>query len=189
MGSHMQPGGAVYYFVPWDQLEFLLAAAEPTFGKPIEMIVWADAKGTRGPVYQAHHEFVAMYVAGNVPPLHEGQLKKRGRHRANVWHYGVEGGTPGMKPIGLIKDILHDCTRRGEIILDPCARAGATLIAAEQTGRRARMIEKAPTWCDLILQKYQELTGLSAKLAGTSEPFPEVAARRVKESNEGGCRE
>jgi hypothetical protein len=43
----MQPGGAVYYFVPWDQLEFLLAAAEPTFGKPIEMIVWADAKGTR----------------------------------------------------------------------------------------------------------------------------------------------
>jgi hypothetical protein len=82
IGSHMQPGGAVYYFVPWDQLEFLLAAAEPTFGKPIEMIVWADAKGTRGPIYQAHHELVAMYVAGNVPPLHEGQLKRRGRHEA-----------------------------------------------------------------------------------------------------------
>ena len=46
-----------------------------------------------------------------------------------------------MKPVALVKDALLDCSNRGGIVLDPFGGSGTTMIAAECTGRRARLIE------------------------------------------------
>jgi DNA modification methylase len=66
---------------------------------------------------------------------------------------------PTVKPVALIADAIMDCTRRDELVLDPFAGSGSTLIAAHQTGRRARLIEYDPAYCDQILARFQKVTG------------------------------
>ena len=51
---------------------------------------------------------------------------------------------PTAKPVSLVADAIRDCSKRGKIVLDPFAGSGTTLIAAEKTGRRARLIEFDP---------------------------------------------
>ena len=67
-------------------------------------------------------------------------------------------GTSG-NPVALLADALLDLTQRGEIVLDPFLGSGSTLIAAEQTGRRCFGIELDPRYVDLILTRYERMTG------------------------------
>ncbi len=62
---------------------------------------------------------------------------------------------PTIKPIAMIEDAIKDVTRRGEIVLDPFGGSGSTLIAAEKCGRRARLIEIDPLYCDVIVRRYR----------------------------------
>jgi DNA modification methylase len=56
--------------------------------------------------------------------------------------------------------------------------SGTTLIAAQKTGRRGRLIEFDPTFCDQILRRFEGVTGKQAQLAATGQNFEEVAAGR-----------
>ena len=78
-----------------------------------------------------------------------------------------------------IADAIMDCTRRGELVLDPFAGSGSTLIAAHKTGRRARLIEYDPAYCDQILRRFQKVTGREPRLAATGEAFEAVAESRA----------
>ena len=66
---------------------------------------------------------------------------------------------PTVKPVAMVADAIKDCSRRGEIVLDGFGGSGSTLIAAEKTGRTARLIEYDPGYCDTILRRYQAYTG------------------------------
>jgi len=85
---------------------------------------------------------------------------------------------PTVKPVALVADAIRDCSKRGERVLDPFGGSGTTLIAAEQTGRCARLIEYDPAYCDVILRRYEQLTGKRATLAGTGQSFELVAEER-----------
>jgi DNA modification methylase len=82
---------------------------------------------------------------------------------------------PTVKPVALVKDAILDCSRRGGIVLDIFGGSGTTLIAAERTGRTARVIECDPPYCDVIVRRYEELTGRSAKLERTGQEFAAAA--------------
>ena len=56
--------------------------------------------------------------------------------------------------------------------------AGTTLIAAETCGRRARLIEYDPVYCDTIVMRWERLTGKHATLAETGETFEDIAEKR-----------
>lgn len=71
---------------------------------------------------------------------------------------------PTMKPLELIIRAIRNSTQKGEIVLDPFGGSGSTLIAAEQTGRKARLVELDPKYCDVIVTRWQNLTGLTAEL-------------------------
>jgi DNA modification methylase len=71
---------------------------------------------------------------------------------------------PTMKPPALIEIALRNSTRRGEVVLDPFAGSGSTMVAAERTGRTARLIEIDPRYCDVIIDRYQRLTGQRAEV-------------------------
>ena len=60
-----------------------------------------------------------------------------------------------------------DCSRRGAIILDPFGGSGTTLITAQKSGRLARLIEYDPRYCDVIIRRFEAVTGASAILAQT----------------------
>jgi len=76
----------------------------------------------------------------------------------------------------LIVDAIRDCSNRGGLILDPFGGAGTTLIAAERTGRRARVIELDPTFVDVSIERWQRLTGGTAIHADTGLPFARAAS-------------
>lgn len=61
-----------------------------------------------------------------------------------------------MKPVVLIEAMLRNSSRPGEIVIDPFAGSGSTLIACERLGRRCIAVELDPAYCDVIRRRYQE---------------------------------
>jgi len=71
---------------------------------------------------------------------------------------------PTMKPVKLFDYLICNNTQKGDIVFDPFAGSGTTIIACEQNGRTARCIEIDPKYCDVIVKRWEELTGLTAVL-------------------------
>ena len=69
----------------------------------------------------------------------------------------------------MLDDALTDLTNRGELVLDPFLGSGSTLIAAENTGRVCCGVELDPRYVDVIIRRYEALTGRAAILAQTGE--------------------
>jgi len=70
---------------------------------------------------------------------------------------------PTSKPVALITAMLINSTRRNELVLDPFGGSGSTLIACEQLGRVCRLVELDPRYCDVIVRRWEELTGGTAE--------------------------
>jgi DNA modification methylase len=90
---------------------------------------------------------------------------------------------PTVKPVALVADAIRDYSRRGEIVLDPFGGSGTTLIAAEKTGRQARLVEFDPAYCDQALHRFEQITGKQARLAATGQSFEDVAEARRPDPN------
>jgi DNA modification methylase len=86
---------------------------------------------------------------------------------------------PTVKPVELVKDAILDCSKRGDIILDCFAGSGSVLAAAHKVGRIARLIEYDPRYCDVIIQRFEKLTGQPAILIGSGQTSEEVAEERL----------
>ena len=71
---------------------------------------------------------------------------------------------PTQKPVGLIVNILKDFSSDNEIIFDGFGGSGTTMIACEQLGRKARLMEIDPKYCDVIITRWESLTGKPARL-------------------------
>lgn len=71
---------------------------------------------------------------------------------------------PTMKPIPLMGRLIANSSRRKDIVLDLFGGSGTTLIAAEQLGRKCRMVEYEPIYVDVIIKRWEELTGMKAFL-------------------------
>lgn len=69
---------------------------------------------------------------------------------------------PTMKPIKLCSRAILSSSKTGDIVLDPFGGSGSTLIACEQTGRSCRTIEFDPIYADIIIKRWEDLTGRSA---------------------------
>ena len=89
---------------------------------------------------------------------------------------------PTLKPVALVKDALLDCSKRGGVVLDCFGGAGTTLIAAEVSGRAARLIECDPLFCDATIRRYEMLTGKSAHLEASGACFELLAEQRLNMS-------
>jgi DNA modification methylase len=66
---------------------------------------------------------------------------------------------PTMKPVELVARLVRNSTGRGAIVLDPFAGSGSTLMACQRLGRRARLVEVDPRYCDVIINRYHRLAG------------------------------
>lgn len=70
---------------------------------------------------------------------------------------------PTMKPIPLVANAITNSSLAGQTVLDLFGGSGSTLIACEETGREARVLELAPLYCDVIVRRWEELTGQKAE--------------------------
>lgn len=94
------------------------------------------------------------------------------------------GEHPTMKPVALVERMLSNSTQPGDLVLDLFGGSGSTLIACERIKRHARLMELDPRFVDVIVRRYQDLTGRSARLDETGETFEEVKARRAADAFE-----
>ena len=72
---------------------------------------------------------------------------------------------PTMKPVELMEYQILNNTKGSDIVLDLFGGSGSTLIAAEKTGRKARLMELDPKYCDVIVKRWEDFTGKKAILA------------------------
>lgn len=71
---------------------------------------------------------------------------------------------PTMKPVKLVAYLMQNSSKAGEKIIDPFGGSGSTLIACEQTGRICYTSELSPKYCDVIIKRWEQLTGEKAVL-------------------------
>ena len=82
---------------------------------------------------------------------------------------------------GFFRILLVNSSQRGELVADLFGGSGSTLIACEQRGRKARVLEIDPRYVDLIVRRWQEFTGQKATLRETGLSFAGVKASRADE--------
>lgn len=88
------------------------------------------------------------------------------RSQSDVWKYPKPSRSelhPTMKPVLLVIRAITNSSLPGEIVVDPFGGSGTTLIAAHRLGRICRMIELDPKYCDVIVKRWEEFTGLKAE--------------------------
>lgn len=190
MAGVCRDGAIAFVCMDWRHMGELLAAGRQVFAELKNLCVWNKTNGGMGSFYRSKHELVFVWKVGTAPHTNSFGLGDTGRYRTNVWDYaGISSMSasrgdelamhPTVKPVALVADAIRDCSKRGDIVLDGFGGSGSTLIAAEKTGRAARLIEYDPGYCDVIVQRWQRLTGKRATLTGTGQAFEDVADDRL----------
>lgn len=68
-----------------------------------------------------------------------------------------------MKPIPLFDQLIRNSTDVGDVVYDPFGGSGTTLLACEQAKRKCATVEIAPRYCDVILKRWESMTGRRAE--------------------------
>jgi len=87
------------------------------------------------------------------------------RKQTTVWEFDRPKASrehPTMKPVSLYAKMLENSTRQDSVIYEPFGGSGTTLIAAEQLDRRCFGMEISPQYCDVIVRRFENLTGEEA---------------------------
>jgi DNA modification methylase len=184
-------GGAIHFVcMDWRHLDELLAAGKEVYGELKNLVVWVKSNAGQGSFYRSQHELVFVFKNGEGPHINNVALGKHGRNRSNIWTYrGVNSFSAGrlqdlsahptVKPVALVADAIRDCTRRGDIVLDPFIGSGTTILAAERVGRTGYGLEIDPRYVDVAIRRWQDCTKRDAILKATGKTFDEVAAERA----------
>jgi len=153
--------GGIYVAMSSSELDVLQAAFRAAGGHWSTFIIWAKNTFTLGRAdYQRQYE-----------PILYGWPEGAQRHwcgdrdQGDVWNIKKPQKNdlhPTMKPVELVERAIRNSSRPGNAVLDPFGGSGTTLIAAEKSGRLARLIELDPKYVDVIVRRWQDWTGKQA---------------------------
>lgn len=174
-GTYSVKGSIAFCCMDWRHMTEMLQAGRRSEYEFKNLCVWIKDNGGMGSLYRSRHELVFVFKNGDGKHINNVELGKHGRYRTNVWEYpGINtmrkgrldelAMHPTVKPVLLVADAIKDCSKQRGIILDPFGGSGTTLIAAEKTGRQARLIELDPYYCDVIIQRWEKMTNQKAIL-------------------------
>jgi len=166
--------GAIYVAMSSSEMDTLQAAFRSAGGHWSTFIIWAKNTFTLGRAdYQRQYE-----------PILDGWPEGAERHwcgdrdQGDVWQIKKPQKNdlhPTMKPVELVERALRNSSRPGDVVLDPFGGSGTTLIAAEKSGRVARLIELDPRYADVIVRRWQEWTGKQAAREADGLAFDQAA--------------
>lgn len=153
--------GGIYVAMSSSELDVLQSAFRAAGGKWSTFIIWAKNTFTLGRAdYQRQYE-----------PILYGWPEGAQRHwcgdrdQGDVWNIKKPQKNdlhPTMKPVELVERAIRNSSRPGNVVLDPFGGSGTTLIAAEKSGRVARLIELDPKYVDVIVRRWEDFTGKQA---------------------------
>ncbi|MGD9509707.1 MAG: site-specific DNA-methyltransferase [Geminicoccaceae bacterium] len=169
--------GAIYIAMSSSELHTLERAFTAAGGRWSTFVIWAKHAFTLGRAdYQRQYEPILYGWRDGSDHYWCGA-----RDQGDVWFFDKPAKNdlhPTMKPVALVERAIRNSSKSRDIVLDPFGGSGSTLIAAEKTGRQARLVELDPAYVDTILLRWQRFTGRAATLGGDSRSFEELAAER-----------
>jgi DNA modification methylase len=167
--------GAVYVCMSSSELHTLQRVFTAAGGKWSTFVIWAKHTFTLGRSdYQRQYEPI-LY---GWPAGHD-RYWCGARDQGDVWFFDkpVKNDLhPTMKPVALVERAVRNSSKSRDIVLDPFAGSGSTLIACAKAGRQARLVELDPRYCDVTVRRWQAWTSEVATLESDGRSFEEVAA-------------
>lgn len=188
--AHVVDGGLLATFIDWRSIDLVLGCGHELGLQLLNVVVWAKSNGGQGSFWRSQHEFLPVFKKGAAAHVNNVELGRFGRWRSNLWTYAGASSLgsdardglsvhPTVKPRLLLEDALLDVSQRDEIVLEPFAGSGSTLLAAESVGRICRAIEIDGAYCDLVIKRWQVMTGSDAILENSGKTHTQVAQRRT----------
>lgn len=169
--------GAVYVCMSSSEIDTIKRVFASCGGHWSTFLIWAKNRFTLGRSdYQRQFEPILYGWPKGAKRFWCGD-----RDQGDVWFFdkpAVNDLHPTMKPVELIERAIVNSSRRGELVLDPFGGSGSTLIAAEKTGRHARLLELDPGYVDVIVNRWQDYTGGTAVSLNDGRLFAEIAVER-----------
>ena len=170
--------GAVYICMSSSELDTLQKAFREAGGKWSTFVIWAKNTFTLGRAdYQRQYEPILYGWKDGAEHYWCGA-----RDQGDVWFVDKPHKNdlhPTMKPVALVERAIRNSSKSRDIVLDPFGGSGTTMIACENTGRRARLIELDPKYVDVIVTRWQSLTGGVATHAASGQPFTDFSANHA----------
>lgn len=162
MRNFLKNGGSVYAAVPPGPLNAVFAERMHHYGDLRQSLVWVKDVFVMGRSdYHYRHE-----------PILYG-WKEGGKHRFfggrdkdTIWEVSRPKRSeehPTMKPVELVARAINNSSEAGDLVMDTFAGSGSTLIACEQLGRRCYALEIDPRYVDVIIARWEKLTGKKAE--------------------------
>lgn len=151
--EYMNPKNSIYIFNA-DKMVFALREGMKQAGITFsQLLIWIKNKPVIGRMdYLLQHELIAYGWYGR-HKFHKSKDKSvlycPKPHKSKLH--------PTMKPVSLVRRIILNSTKIGDVVYDPFGGSGTTLIAAEQTGRTCVMVEKDLEHCRTIVERYYAL--------------------------------
>lgn len=180
--EHSRDGALHFLCIDHRHLREMYAACDRIYEEQLNLLVWSKNNAGMGAHYRSRHELIPLFKVGSASHVNNVQLGRFGRNRSNVWSYpGANSfgrsrdedlaAHPTPKPVAMVADAILDSTHPRDVVLDPFGGAGTMILAAEQTGRRARVIEIDPGYCDVTIRRWEEYTGEKAVLLESGAPL------------------
>jgi DNA modification methylase len=170
-------GGAIYISMSSSELHTLYRAFTQAGGHWSTYVIWVKDRFTLGrSSYQRLYEPILFGWKEGGP-----HFFCSARNLGDVWFIDkprVNDLHPTMKPVELVERAILHSSRRGDLVLDPFAGAGSTLIACQKTSRRARLIELDPKYVDAAITRWESYTRREAVLASSGRSFRDVGRER-----------
>lgn len=154
--------GWVFIWTTWKVLDKWLENTKG-LGFPSNMVIWFKGGGGIGDLkktFSTDYETALVWNRG---------AELCGKRIGSVWKVGKDGASdyvhPTQKPVALAEEALDKTTKPNHIVMDLFGGSGSTMIAAEKIGRKARLMELDPKYCDVIVKRWEDFTGKQAILA------------------------
>jgi DNA modification methylase len=168
----MKPGAAFYVWHADIQAYNFYGSIQDHGEKIRQCLIWAKSSLVLGRKdYQTQHEPCLYGWKGGAS--HSWYSDRKQTTLLSFAKPSRNAEHPTMKPVEMIAYQMGNSTGPQGLILDPFLGSGTTLIAAEQLGRKCYGMELSPAYCDVIVRRWQKLTGQRAVNEATGELFPE----------------
>lgn len=165
--------GWVFVWTSWKVQHKWIELFE-SFGYPSNIVIWHKPGGGIGDLKKT---FASDYEVALV--WHRG-AELCGKRIGSVWRVAKDGAStyvhPTQKPVELSEEAIDKTTKNGASVLDLFGGSGSTLIGCEKTNRKAYIMELDPKYCDVIINRWQTLTGKEATLESTGETYNDSTA-------------
>ena len=161
--------GHAYLFCDWRSWSAVWESAKRAGMSPKNMLVWDKGGGGLGSNYANTYELLAFFAKMPTQRVMKGDTEtgQRSVHRPNILRFSRPTGDDRLhnaaKPVMLLKELIENSTDEGAGVLDLFGGSGSTLIAASMAARRCAMLEIEPERCDVIIARFERITGLTAQ--------------------------